>query len=306
VLGELRGDGCTLTLAGPGWSTAGAAPCEVRVEGAETWLYTPVRSGFGEAVAAAQLHEDRLVMPSAGLAGDLSLARAPGPADAARLQAALTLSQAAQAETSLAWERGVFRLHDGAGQLVGALAFEPEGVVNVEVYDTTWMSPGPQRVRLGEDGPLLLVSLPVEPSFEGEEGLLRVNRLNGAVTVATGPTVSPGDRRLSLVGGGVTAEEREAARARAVAESLRQEEEVLRAMLPEVVGLVGALGCPALPPPSVRLWLPGYAIAGEPGAGRDGETACVVAVEPSPPQHQRRLSARATDGGPIELLRRGQ
>ncbi|MCK6522942.1 hypothetical protein L6R49_16065, partial [Myxococcota bacterium] len=37
ALGELRGDGCTLTLAGPGWSTAGAAPCEVVIEGEETW-----------------------------------------------------------------------------------------------------------------------------------------------------------------------------------------------------------------------------------------------------------------------------
>ena len=308
VLGELRGDSCTISLAGPGWSTAGAAPCEVVVEGAETWLYAPVISGFGEAVAAARLHDGQLTLPSAGLAGDLTLTRTPGPADAARLAAALQASQAAQAETALAWERGVFRLHDGGGQLVGALAFEPDGVVNVEVYDTSWMSSGPQRVRLGEDGPLLVVSFPVEPSVEGEAGLLRVNRLNGAVTVATGPTVSPGDRRLHLVGGAVSPAEREAARAQAVTTSLTQEEEVLRALLPEIVGFVGALGCPAMPPPSVRLWLPGYIIAGEPveGAGRDGETACVVSVEPSPPQHQRRLSARATDGGPIELLRRGQ
>ncbi|MEY3213364.1 MAG: hypothetical protein RIT28_3845 [Pseudomonadota bacterium] len=307
VLGELRGDGCTITLAGPGWSTAGAAPCEVVVEGAETWLYAPVISGFGEAVAAARLHDGQLILPSAGLAGDLTLTRTSGPADAARLAAALQVSQAAQAEAALAWERGVFRLHDGAGQLVGALALEPDDVVNVEVYDTSWMSPGPQRVRLGEDGPLLVVSFPVEPSVEGETGLLRVNRLNGAVTVATGPTVSPQDRRLQLVGGVVRPEEREAARARAVTTSLTQEEEVLRALLPEVVGLVGALGCSAMPPPSVRLWLPGYVISGElvEGAGRDGETECVVSVEPSPPQHQRRLSARATDGGPIELLRRG-
>lgn len=308
VLGELRGDGCTLTLAGPGWSTAGAAPCELVVEGAETWLYAPVVSGFGEAVAAARLHDGQLILPSAGLSGDLTLTRAPGPADAARLEAALQVSQAAQAEAALAWERGHFRLHDGAGQLVGALALEPDGIMNVEVYDSLWMSPGPQRVRLGEDGPLLLVTFPVEPSVEGEEGLLRVNRLNGAVTVATGPSVSPGDRRLSLVGGVVTPDEREAARARAVAGSLRQEEQALNALLPEIVGFVGSLGCPAMPPPSVRLWLPGYIIAGDlvEGAGRDGETACVVSVEPSPPQHQRRLSARAIDGGPIELLRRGQ
>ena len=308
VVGELRGDGCTITLAGPGWSTAGAVPCELVVEGAETWLYAPVVSGFGEAVAAARLEDDRLILPSAGLAGALSLTRAPGPADAARLTAALKGSQAAQAETALAWARGGFRLHDGAGQLVGALAFEPDGIVNVEVYDSLWMSPGPQRVRLGEDGPLLLLTFAVEPSVEGEEGLMRVNRLNGAVTIATGPKVSPGDRRLNLLGGDVSPEEREAARARAVEASLRQEEQALHALLPEIVGFVGALGCPAMPPPSVRLWLPGYVIAGElvEGAGRDGETECVVSVEPSPPQHQRRLSARATDGGPIELLRRGQ
>lgn len=302
ALGELRGEGCTLTLAGPGWSTAGAAPCEVVIEGEETWLYAPVVSGFGEGVAAARLGDDTLTLPGAGLAGALTLTRRPGPADAAALTAALQASQAAQAEAAGAWERGSFRLHDGEGQLVGALALEPDGVVNVEVYDAAWMSPGPQRTRLVEDGPYMLLIFPVEPSVAGEEGLLRVNRLNGVVTVATGPEVSPGDRRLALVGGVVSPAEREAARAEAVAASLRQEEALLRELLPQVSQLLDGLGCPAEPPPELNLWLPGYAVAGE---RAEGAGACVVLVEPSPPQHQRRLAARAAAGGPVEVLRRG-
>jgi hypothetical protein len=98
------------------------------VEGAETWLYTPVISGFGEAIAAAQLHEDRLLMPSAGLAGDLSLARASGPADAPRLTGRAHAQPGRPSRDRLGLgARGRFRLHDGAGQLVGALAFEPDG-----------------------------------------------------------------------------------------------------------------------------------------------------------------------------------
>ncbi|MCK6522521.1 hypothetical protein L6R49_13905, partial [Myxococcota bacterium] len=103
-------------------------------------------------------------------------------------------------------------------------------------------------------------------------------------------------------GGVVSPAEREAAREAAVAASLRQEEALLRELLPQVSQLLDGLGCPAEPPPELGLWLPGYAVAGE---RAEGAGACVVLVEPSPPQHQRRLAARAAAGGPVEVLRRG-
>ena len=68
-------------------------------------------------------------------------------------------------------------------------------------FDPFWLSDGLVSAERFDEGPDIVLLFPVEPSFEGENGLLRLNTILHEVVVPTSDVPSDLDRRLLLVPG---------------------------------------------------------------------------------------------------------
>ena len=264
-------DGCTIHLSGPGLTTVGPVRCEAH----ETpgWFVFKLQTAAGEASAIGRWTDDGVVVPLGSREGefDLVLARSEGQVEVPFVDLA-TLRES--------WDAGLFRLEDG-GELVGALVVAEQPMI--EVYDPFWLSDGPVPALPGERGPDLLLEFDAEPTISGERMLLLVNRPLFEAVVPSGNEASGRDRRLDLVPGVVTQDERTAAIAKAIAAADALEADRMQNVLD---GLAGTLAppCPStVPQQHARLFM-GYTVTLD-----EADGACVVAIEPDPAQHRRRF-----------------
>lgn len=305
--GVLSSDGaqCSIGIWGPTWRTGGAEPvrCDVQHEGEQTWLYFVFEGGAGEGDAAAWLEADALHLPLGARPGEwtLTLARAPGG-----IEAPLREGLARRAEEGIAaelqgWAQGMFTLWEGE-QPVGELSLPAGALPELAVFDAFWMSDGVEVPDLASHGPDLILTFPVMPSFGDDIGLLRVNRVLREAVVPMGPEPTPDDRRLALRFGTLDPAQREAARARAVAQANAKERELGIKLAGELVlaatEAAGEGPCPPLGALEPR-WgfvLRGYGVE----LARGASGACEVTLEPKPPQHRRRWSARVGPEGVLE------
>lgn len=285
------GGGPTVRAWGPAWGTDGAAPAEVEADGAGgAWLWFPMRTGLGEGQAALHLLGEVAMLPLGARPGEheLRLKRAPWPTDAdtAALDDALRPRLEAEAE---AWAVGRFTLQD-QGAVVGEIRIEGERA-EVSVFDRTWLTPEPAPASLFADGPDLVLSFPVEPSFQGDGGVLRVNVPTREVVVPADAAPTELDRRLAVAPGGLSAEARAAAVAEAIARADADELEatgrLAQRLATEARSADGDCRGPDQLDPSWSLLLPGYDVR----VVATGDT-CEVRITPLIAQQGRRLKAR--------------
>ncbi len=311
-----RGAGCgdpvtSVTLFGPGLSTAGPVPAEVSAaEGQPTWLYFPLQTAVGEGRAALRLQGAEAMLPLGARAGefDVHLALDDGPADPAALSATRQQAEASLRDSAAAWGEGVFRLEDPAApadaRLVGELIFRPDGPAMVAVYDRYWWTGGVVAADRVDDGPDIVLAFVAEPTLQGEEAMLRVNVPTATAVVPADRLPTELDRHLAVVPGAVAADERDAAMQRVRLASIAQEREALDALGSRLaVRALQADGrCAALAdqPQSVRDLLAGYDVEIVADAG-----GCVVDVEPTRRQHRRRVAARVGPDGIIDAASGG-
>lgn len=319
VLGaiEVEEAGCgggalRVRLAGPGFSTEGWAKAELlppEAEGggpdeggggaeAAGWLRFPMRWAIGRGDGLLRLDAGRARLPLGLRAGehDLALQISPGAPEPAPLAAVEAEAGAALSAGAAAWAAGRFSLVGPAGEVVGDVDFFDDTGVMVALYDATWSTGWPRVAARADEGGEILLTVPVEPSLEGESALLMVNLATGYVVVPSAERPQPEDRWLRLVPGGPTEAERTAAFAAAAAEAEAAELEWLQAWAPRLAAHAWTpLGC--RPVASVgedwERMLRGYGLTIAP-AVRGG---CEVQLDPRPPQHRRRLRALANAEG---------
>ena len=259
------------------------------------WVEFPVQTGLGEGTMALRLQGEEIRLPLGARSGefDLTLQRDPEPPGDDEIAAAAAQAAAAVERERAAWAAGAFLLKDRR-ETVGEVRFHgAEGAAMVSVHDTTWLTPEPATARRLDDGGDVLLSFPVEPSLEGEDGLLRVNLLTRSVVVPSGPVPDKAvDRRLGLVPGRLTAEARQAAVEAAVAATDAAERELLEEQagaLAEVAAERGG-GCTSLAElgePWTNL-LAGYEVEIVTAEGGGG-AGCAVRLAPVVSQHRRRF-----------------
>ena len=285
-------------LWGPTWTTGPLVEARLTTEqdavGAEVlWLEFPVETGLGQTTLALRLQGQEVRLPLGARPGEfeLTLRSTPGALDAAAQQHAQEEAQQRIARAREAWARGEFLLRDGEATVGEVRLLGAESPPMVSVHDLQWLTPEPVAARRLDEGGDLLLQFPVEPSLQGEDGLLRINLLTRAVVVPSGPTPVAGvDRRLGLVPGRLTAAERQQAVQQAAEAADAREEELLRAQARVLVeeAARGGAGCRSvadLGEPWTEL-LAGYIVSIEP------QTAggCVLWLEPEVVQHRRRFS----------------
>lgn len=290
--------GARLGLWGEGWGTEGLVPVEaVEEEPGLWWLYFPLQTGLGEGEAALRLQGREARLPLGARPGEFDVVMQTGPPPAEDPEA-LAAARAASLEAEIAaWLAGEFLLMDGEA-IVGDLALRGEEPPLLAVYDPSWLAPAPVEALQGSEGADILLAFPVEPSFEGEPGLLRINVPTRQVVVPVSDSPSELDRRLQLRPGRIAPEQRAARVAAAEQAALAAERE---RMAPLAQSLARAAARPdgrcrplAALDADWRLLLVGYDVAIAPGP-----EGCEVTLEPAPPQHGRRLRAIV---GPAGLL----
>ena len=285
------GGGPSVRAWGPTWATEGAAPAEVEAdEHGGVWLSFPMQTGLGQGQASLHVLGEVAVLPLGARSGEheLRLKRAPWPSaeEIERRDEAARATVAAEAE---AWSLGHFLLQD-QGQPVGEIQLQGDRAV-VSVFDAVWLTPEPQPAQLQPDGPDLVLTFAVEPSFQGESGVLRLNVPTRSAVVPADVDPTEIDRQLTLALGELSAESRAAAVGEAMRRADALEAEATGALAQKLASAAHTLDgeCRGLAQldPSWGLLLAGYDVEIAP----TGET-CEVRVRPRVSQQGRRLKAR--------------
>lgn len=291
--GGCGGGGTTVEMYGPSWTTDGpvSASVEQTPEGV-SWVRFPITTGLGAGELVLRLQGEDAVIPFGGRPGEFELTLAPSdrlPDEAERQEAAQKAKEGVAREAS-AWRAGRFLLKDQA-VTVGEVRFHGDAPPMVSVHDVSWLTPEPVAARRKDDSGDLLLQFPVEPALESEEALIRVNLLSRQVVVPTGPVPDPGmDRRLLLVPGALSEEERADAVLAAADAADQMEAAFLEEQLPQLAQASRMSGCAPLESLGApwNLMFKGYNVE---ISNRD-EQGCEVLVVPEIEQHRRRITRK--------------
>ena len=287
-------------LWGPRFATDGLVPAQAEVEGNGLWLYFPLRTPSAEGTAALRLEGDTLALPLGARAGEFEqrLPLRAGDLDPAAIQAADAAGQEAVDDRAAAFARGDYQLRDAKGAMVGALHLGGDSTVTF-VHPRFITTDGqPQRAAVSVDGADLLLRFAVEPSLQGERGLLRVNLAAGLAVLPVGPAPDPQDILFSLVEGAADPVALAETAATVAERALVDETLWLSERLPRLaMALRRADGsCATIDEidPAWKMSFSGYTVTPEVVPG-----GCAVGVQPVVAQHGRRLAAWSDFDGPL-------
>ena len=306
---QVSGPDCQLALWSDGLQTAGdSVSCTSNKESdGQVGLSFTVEMGAGSAFAYGVLSADRkrLRLPLGSRDGDFvwTLDVREGAAADADLESERASSNESLAQAQALWKDSVFRLKSGE-RLVGELFLPDEGAAQIQLYAPEWMTPSRVPATLAEKGPDLWMSFELMPSLDGEQGLVLLNRPTNTLVFPMSEQPTPGEIRLSLEQGDVSAEERAAAIELALAEGADREAGVGRQFLRLVHSDLVAAGCPSWEQfrsqraEDLLQWK-GYSLT----AQKEGDR-CSLLVEPRPIQHGRRVAFRVAHDGEIRVAPR--
>jgi hypothetical protein len=307
VYGVIRveADSCDMEIWGDGFHAAnGASPClTTEEEGGHVGVSFALEMGAGGAQAYGELSPDlsRMRVPLGSREGDFEAVmdlRAAKP-DPLKLSMAREASEKSLLASKNLWNESVFRLVQDEA-LVGELFLPDEGEAQIQLYAPEWMTRSRVPVSLVERGPDLWLSFEVMPSFDGELGLLIVNRPSNRAVVPISGIPLPGEIRMRMTGGPVEQSERALRIEQASSIAVERELQVVGPKVEQVHELLESMGCPlwetvdaSLGPEKQALY--GYRLA----SIKSGES-CRLTVEPKVVQHGRRVAFRVDSGGGVE------
>ena len=193
--------GVRVGLWGEGFGTRGEVLADVVPDDdGSTWLHFSVYTGLGEAVAALRIEGDSGLLPLGIRPGEHELRLKKAALKDVDLEGAAAMSAESQAKAVKEWEAGAFLLREGE-DTVGEIRFRGDSPPMVTVFDKWWLTPRPVEAAVSSQGAELLIAFDVEPSLQGEGGLLRVNLPLRQAVAPIGDVPVDAERRFELVAG---------------------------------------------------------------------------------------------------------
>jgi hypothetical protein len=294
-------DSALIHLQGERWGTGpdGAQATWARHEDGELWLYFPVQTAAGQASATMRvdLEGSTALLPLGYRGGehDYALKLLPGEPQPAEAPPALIALQQA-------WQQGGFTLSDG-DELAGSLELMPGEQARIQLFTPTALTDGPVPAVRRMEGPDMLLSFPVEPQFDEEWGMLRLNlpTMKAVLPVDTAPHAS--DAWL-LVSPGAPSTEAVSARIEQVqAQALEAERGLLSRLALDLAGAAttlrqeqGRCPQPSQLQPDWNVILSDYRVE-----VRETPGECLIHLEPRLVQHTCRSAITASAQGVLEL-----
>lgn len=251
------------------------------------WLYFAVQTGLGEAVSALRVEGDSGVLPLGERPGEDVLHLRRTVLDEVRLDASRIASATGLNVARKAWESGAFLLRQD-DKTVGEVRFRGDAPPLVGVYDEWWLTPRPVEASIVARGAELVLGFDVEPSLQGEGGLLRVNVPLQTAVAPIGEVPVDEERRFSLVPGHLDEPARNAVIEASIAAADRLESAVVKEHAARLGHAAQREGTACAPWVDVKAdWevlFAGYELSIEATPG-----GCAVSVETSKRQHGRRF-----------------
>lgn len=251
------------------------------------WLYFAVQTGLGEAVSALRIEGDSGVLPLGERPGEDVLRLRRTLVDEERLAGAKVASATGLRAARESWGAGAFLLQQH-GQTVGEVRFRGDSPPLVGVYDEWWLTPRPVEASVVARGAELVLGFDVEPSFQGEGGLLRVNVPLQTAVAPIGEVPVDEERQFSLVAGHLDEETRAATIRASIVAADRREEALVREQAARLGRAAQRDEATCASWDEIRAdWeviFAGYELSI--AAARDG---CAVSIETSRRQHGRRF-----------------
>ena len=184
-------------------STNGLVEATVETLDGTHWLRFPIQSGFGDGQASIRLQGREAYLPLGARFNEFGI-RMRIHSDQTLSDEELKVAHEAwkkrQAIDNQVWMQGSFLLYSDQ-KPVGTVQLLPDEPAEIRVFDSFWLSDGQVSAERFDEGPDIMLLFPVEPSFEGEDGLLRINTILQEVVVPTSDVPSDLDRRLKLLPG---------------------------------------------------------------------------------------------------------
>jgi len=250
------------------------------------WLHFPVETGLGVAVAAMRIEGDRAILPLGSRPGEFELHLKKASMQTSDIDAKQAGFHTQLLAEQKAWREGSFLLMTDNG-VAGELRFRGDSGPMVSVHDAWWLTPRPVEGSIESMGAEILVTFDVEPSFRGEDALVRVNVPLRTVVVPVGPVPVPEERSFRLESGSLTEAVRQQLIDKAMDDSKVLEKTFIEELAPRlsVASQTDQGGCTQLPELADEwsMMLEGYAVQLVPS-----EKGCSVGIEPSRLQHGRR------------------
>ena len=281
-------------------STNGIVEAHLDSQDGIHWFRFPIETGFGTGKASLRLQGKEAYLPMGARVNEFGLrmrAEKDGVVSEEELNQAHAAWMSRQAADQEAWMQGSFVLYSDTTP-VGMVQLIPEEPAEVQVFDSFWLSEGRVQAERLDEGPDILLLFPVEPSLDGEDGLLRMNTILQEVVVPMADVPSDLDRRLWIKPGTIDEAELNRHIEVAIKEADRLERElVIRDGIQLARWAERTEGCASFDNwvmNSSYDWM-GYHVS------IDLENdECVVSVKSDPEQHRRRFSGKITKNGLIE------
>ena len=261
--------------------TQGRVNVELESKDDILWLYFPLETGKGDGQAALRLQGGEAMLPLGSRRGEFevffSVKKSNGKEENP-LQVWEERSFLSVGKEKEYWREGLF-LFRKEDKIFGMWSGG-----NVLLFDEHWLTPEPTRVTTRMQGADIVLTFPIEPSFHGEEAMLRINVPLRQVSVPIAEIADPMDRQFFLEPGTLSTELQE----HNIAQSVARSDELEEAFVVEQVRNIFSSGtCDELVQQDLNmlpLWK-GYRLEW----ALLPDQKCSLHIEPTPPQHRRRL-----------------
>ena len=190
----------------PSIATNGWQQTEIEMESeGGFWAFFDIETAMDTAHAALRIQGSEARLPLGARRGEFDLVFEIKPSTKQKQEIDLFIeTNLSQQQQNIAHQREFWSLQkhvlvehiQNTTQIVGLIDWEQD---QIDVFDPTWYTSSPQNFEKELEGGDVLLRFDVEPSFQGEQALIRCNIIKREVTIPSSIIPSVLDRRLYLM-----------------------------------------------------------------------------------------------------------
>ena len=190
----------------PNIATNGWQQTEIEIESeGGFWAFFDIETAMDTAQAALRIQGSEARLPLGARRGEFDLVFEMKPSTKQKQDIDISIEKnTLQRQQHIENQRQFWSLQkhvlveqiQNTPQIVGIIDWEQE---QIDVFDATWYTSSPQNFEKELEGGDILLRFDVEPSFQGEQALIRCNIIKREVTIPSSIIPSVLDRRLYLM-----------------------------------------------------------------------------------------------------------